>query len=69
MSVFYGSVQRFHLPAFLGKVIIQGFADPPGFGIGEQLRKALGTYQPSEKGNDQRFLDRVFINVVFHDRI
>ena len=56
----------FHLFPLLGKVVVQGIADPLGFRVGKELREALGAHQPPEERDDQRLLDGVFLNVVLH---
>ena len=58
--------RRFHLFSFLCEVIVQAVADSFGLRVREQLRKMLGTHKPPQQGNDQRPLNRVFFNMIFH---
>ena len=60
------SRRRLHLPPFVFEIVIQRIADPPGLRVGKELRKVLGTDQPSKERNDQRLLNTVFLDMVFH---
>ena len=61
--------RRFHFLSFLGKVIVQTIADPPGLGVRKELRVVLRAYQPPKQRDDQRLLDAVLFNMIFHAAI